>query len=37
MTPEQRLALYGGALGLLGVVLTLGALIAAGREHRRTP
>lgn len=37
MTPEQRLALYGGALGLLGLILVIGATVTAGRDHRRQP
>ncbi len=34
MSPEQRLALYAGGLGVLGVLLILGAVLAAGREHK---
>jgi hypothetical protein len=35
MTPEQRLALYGGSLAAFGVLLILAAVFVAGREHRR--
>lgn len=35
MTPEQRLALYGGACDLIGVLLLLAATVTAGCEHRR--
>lgn len=37
MTPEQRLALYGGALGLIGLILLTAAAISHARDHRRQP